>query len=148
MTGGQSETTMEDILASIKKIIADDGSPAPRSFSRDPIPESVRPRLSPRDEVLDLTVDDEATVGIDETPSDDVLVSAPAEAATRSALDALASAVATPDVKKTAIATGVTVEQLASDLLRPMLKEWLDAHLPEIVERVVAKEVARITKRG
>jgi hypothetical protein len=28
---------------------------------------------------------------------------------------------------------------------RPMLKDWLDAHLPEIVERVVAQEVARIT---
>jgi cell pole-organizing protein PopZ len=26
-----------------------------------------------------------------------------------------------------------------------MLKDWLDAHLPAIVERVVAQEVARIT---
>lgn len=146
MTGGQSETTMEDILASIKKIISDDGAPAPRSFSRDPIPESVRPRFAPRDEVLDLTVEDEATLG-DTATEHEGLVSAPAEAATRNALDALVTAVATPDALPP-IATGVTVEQLASDLLRPMLKTWLDAHLPEIVERVVAKEVARITKRG
>jgi cell pole-organizing protein PopZ len=30
-------------------------------------------------------------------------------------------------------------------MLRPMLKEWLDARLPEIVESLVAREISRIT---
>ncbi len=30
-------------------------------------------------------------------------------------------------------------------MLRPMLKEWLDEHLPEIVEELVTREIARIT---
>ena len=33
------------------------------------------------------------------------------------------------------------------EMLRPMLKEWLDANLPDLVERVVAREVARIIGR-
>ena len=32
-------------------------------------------------------------------------------------------------------------------MLRPMLKDWLDQHLPEIVEELVSREVARITGR-
>ena len=29
----------------------------------------------------------------------------------------------------------------------PMLKQWLDQNLPDLVERIVAREVARITGR-
>ena len=38
-----------------------------------------------------------------------------------------------------------TLEGLVRDMLRPMLAEWLDANLPELVEAMVAKEIARIT---
>ncbi len=40
-----------------------------------------------------------------------------------------------------------TVEQVVEDLLRPMLKEWMDTHLAGIVERCVADELARISGR-
>ena len=33
-------------------------------------------------------------------------------------------------------------------MLQPMLKEWLDQHLPEIVEELVTREIARITGRS
>jgi cell pole-organizing protein PopZ len=33
-------------------------------------------------------------------------------------------------------------------MLRPMLKDWLDQHLPELVEQLVTREIARITGRG
>jgi cell pole-organizing protein PopZ len=33
-------------------------------------------------------------------------------------------------------------------MLRPILKEWLDATLPEMVEAVVAQEIARISGRS
>jgi uncharacterized protein len=50
-------------------------------------------------------------------------------------------------VVKTDPANPDTLEGLVRDMLRPMMKEWLDAHLPEVVERVVAQEVARISGR-
>ena len=41
-----------------------------------------------------------------------------------------------------------TLEGLVREMLRPMLKQWLDANLPELVEGMVAKEIARITGRS
>jgi cell pole-organizing protein PopZ len=38
-----------------------------------------------------------------------------------------------------------TLEGLVSDLLRPMLREWLDSELPPLVERVVTAEVRRLS---
>ena len=40
---------------------------------------------------------------------------------------------------------GATIESLMRDMLRPMLKEWLDANLPDVVDRMVAREIKRIT---
>lgn len=42
-------------------------------------------------------------------------------------------------------ASGVTVEALLTGLLEPMLRQWLEAHLPEICERVAQQEVRRLT---
>jgi uncharacterized protein len=38
-----------------------------------------------------------------------------------------------------------TLEGLVADLLRPMLREWLDRELPPLVERVVTAEVRRLS---
>ena len=42
--------------------------------------------------------------------------------------------------------TSATIESLMRDMLRPMLKEWLDENLPSVVERMVEKEIARISR--
>jgi uncharacterized protein len=41
---------------------------------------------------------------------------------------------------------GRTVEELVSELLRPMLKTWLDDNLPAIVERLVRAEIERVSR--
>lgn len=43
-------------------------------------------------------------------------------------------------------AQGVTVESMMREMLRPMLKDWLDENLPTIVERMVEKEIARVSR--
>lgn len=45
-------------------------------------------------------------------------------------------------------ATGASVEELVAYMLKPMLKQWLDTHLPRIVEERVEAELARIARRG
>ena len=40
----------------------------------------------------------------------------------------------------------VTLDQLIQDMIRPMIKQWIDTHLPSLVEEMVAKEIKRITK--
>lgn len=42
--------------------------------------------------------------------------------------------------------SSATIESLMRDMLRPMLKEWLDEHLPSVVERMVEKEISRISR--
>jgi len=42
--------------------------------------------------------------------------------------------------------TGRTLEEMVRELLRPHLKEWLDAHLPRLVERLVRDEINRLVR--
>ena len=41
-----------------------------------------------------------------------------------------------------------SIEDMTQDLLRGMLKNWLDAHLPNLVERLVREEIERVARRG
>ena len=41
-----------------------------------------------------------------------------------------------------------TLEGMVLELMRPMLKGWLDENLPPIVERIVQKEVERIARKS
>lgn len=51
--------------------------------------------------------------------------------------------------KKTAIEhNGVTVEEIVRTELRPLLRDWLDKHLPSIIERLVQDELERVAKRA
>lgn len=133
MGGAAHEPSMEEILSSIKKIIAEDdgrAQPAPKARSRAASSDAAAPSADADDTVLELT---EAVVV-------EQIVSADAAAASRQALSSLSRLIVKPD-----IAGEDTLEGLVREMLKPMLKDWLDAHLPEIVERVVAQEVARIT---
>jgi cell pole-organizing protein PopZ len=54
----------------------------------------------------------------------------------------------TPAEESVADNSGRTVEQFFEDIARPILKEWLDANLPAIVERLVQKEIQKIARRA
>jgi cell pole-organizing protein PopZ len=41
-----------------------------------------------------------------------------------------------------------TLEDLVREMLKPMLKAWLDANLPDLVERLVRAEIERVSRRG
>lgn len=129
------EPSMEDILSSIRRVIA-----------RDEAPGSAREiRVPEADDILDLQ-DEEDRAQADR--ADDELVSEASADAARQSLDALTAAV-TPAVAAANVAAptvaGRTMEEVVLDALRPMLKEWLDANLPSLVEAMVAKEISRIT---
>jgi len=166
------EPSMEEILSSIRRVIARDesartvGAPIPSPSAHfDLEPSAVD---DDHDDVLELTEtnDDDmakattlaATMAAmqpaPETAPDGAidapqLVSQVSAAASRHSLDALAAVLAgDQDVATPAPAASsgdVTINALAEAALRPMLKAWLDANLPSMVERMVATEIARIT---
>lgn len=66
-------------------------------------------------------------------------MSSPATAAAvDAALEALVQAAAANNPR--------TLEDIARDLLRPMLKTWLDDNLPQLVDRLVRAEVERLSR--
>ena len=149
-----TEPTMEDILSSIKKIISEDSSktlPTPRprrAGPRDevePEPEAVTEAVAALDEedILELTEPSPESVSQDTVTAPFALVSSNAEVASRSALDALSALIVRPEVHGTD-----TLEGLVREMLRPMLTEWLDANLPQVVEGLVSREIARISGKS
>src|SRR3712207_745696 len=138
---------MEEILASIKRVIADDGRQAPQvpkplratKLPPEPVPEpepepvAVAPE---EDDVLELN---------NPLRDDDGLASASAAVSARQSLAAPA-AIRQPKHFEPQQAVGEgPLEAVVKEMLRPMLKEWLDTRLPEIVEQMVAREIARIS---
>ncbi|MCH8685174.1 DUF2497 domain-containing protein [Pedomonas mirosovicensis] len=161
------EPTMEEILASIRRIISEEGEAAPAE-AQAPRPEvEAAPQPQPQpaaqeavdeffdeafeeaedEDVLELTDTVEAPVAQKPEPEgpslmDEGLISEQTVAATTQKLNTLSGLLV-----RNYPGSENTLEGLVREMLRPMLKEWLDANLPEIVERTVAREVARITGR-
>ena len=81
-------------------------------------------------------------------PEGSPLVSNDTAAMSAAAFNKLARAAA-PAANETPLAiSGMTVEQLLMSMLEPMLKEWFDKHLPQVVERIVEEEVKKLVKRA
>lgn len=158
-----NEPSMEDILSSIKRIIAEEGdagvatrarrparaaAPAPADDDeilelREPVPsEAARPeprrapRETPRVDLRD--VEPEPAHAPQPAHADPILSPTTAEA-TRGRLEALSRMVIKPDVQGSD-----TLEGMVREMVRPMLREWLDANLPRMVEEMVQREISRI----
>ena len=198
------EPSMEEILASIRRIIADDDAakPAPKTPAKPaeappakpaaPPPaaaptqaadgddmdamladldENPKPAPEPPEEVLELTeamaapapepaqptfrridpdhpdvVFDEVAQAAPPPPpapprasfADSPLLSNAASAAVHSAFGTLAHSVLSQNPR--------TLEDLVKEMLRPMLKAWLDDNLPVMVERLVRAEIERVSR--
>ena len=50
-------------------------------------------------------------------------------------------------IVKPEVAGSDTLEGMVREMLRPMLRDWLDANLPPMVETMVAREIERITNK-
>lgn len=166
------EMSMDDILASIRRYVADETSTEPMdklSSSLDQgtaFPERESHQKAFFDEsapeVIHLTEKKESSnsfessfAGINERDkhhdlkaSHETLVSEKAQTISSNAFSRLAeTARSSPASFKNSSFEGnnMTLDQLISELARPMIKQWLDTHLPSLVESLVNKEIERIT---
>jgi hypothetical protein len=155
-----SEASVEEILESIKKVIARDNRAGALEQRRRRESHGV---VEPADEaeaeeILELgeadlveQIDDEIeTLEMDRSDeTDSPLIAPEARDSMRQNLAALAM-LAEPGAQPQIVRSGETsLEGLVRDMLRPMLAEWLDTNLPGMVERMVKDEISRIAgKRG
>jgi hypothetical protein len=186
MSETNQEPTMEEILASIRRIISEDDAPAegeaaaeaapaaaaaaaPPAAEPGPLPDLDMPAAEPPpldlagEDVLELTdrldgapepveplgmsdlevIEPQARSQIpDELPplgADEHLVGDPAAWSAASHFEKLERGILMP-------AAGRTLEDVVRELLRPMMKAWLDENLPQIVEQQVAAEIERVAR--
>jgi cell pole-organizing protein PopZ len=131
---------MEDILASIKKVIAEEkelrsAARPVETIEDEPLPEE---QLAEGDDVLEL--DEPLAPPADLGPP---LVDEGVAGQSRHSLEQLqtvaATIPATPQINP--------LEDMVREMLRPILKQWLDEHLPQMVDEHVKREITRITGR-
>lgn len=151
------EPSVEEILDSIKKVIARDSrdNAAEQRRERGPVSESAPMSIieaNDDDDVLDLGAigeaigeDDDMAVANSQAP----LIADNAASSISESLAALA-VMAEPRAAPQIVRSGETsLEGLVREMLRPALAEWLDKNLPPLVEKLVATEIARIVgKKG
>lgn len=159
MENAQPEPSMEEILASIRRIISEDeeeGAPEPakptpparsgsgeraeRTQSGEPSPpahaeeDGAKPHLETEDvEMIKRNVA--------EAVEDDAILDESSAEAASAAFKSLSQSVRVSD------GPGRTLEDIVVEMLRPMVNEWLNANLPAIVEEKVEEEVQRVARR-
>ena len=167
------EQSMDEILASIRKIIADDPpADGAASDAKTNGPLVLTQRVAPPAEpapvvpVSDTPIEsspvssnpnkpDKETrsmafgKSLSSTP-DQPIVDENAATGAASSFDKLSEAVRGAGSEEPPVhlpAPGRTLEDLTRELLHPLLKSWLDKNLPGIVQARVDEEVERITRR-
>lgn len=105
----------------------------------------------PEQPVVDLTP---AQEGMSRMPDQtaiqtdtDILSENTADAATAAMARLLASNVAIEKDEPARVGR-VTLEDLTREMLRPMIKTWLDQNLPRVIEKIVAREVEKLARRA
>jgi uncharacterized protein len=182
----QREPTMEEILASIRRIISEEDRPSESGgdvLDLQPPPPVVEakapPKPEPRPEPVRapppiayeepapsrafeddlMIVENETEVDFEEEPAPPPQAapkSAPAPKAEWRPMDQ-ETLTSEPVASQTAgslsklmgtmlVSSGATLDDVVRELMKPMLKQWLDANLPQIVEAEVAKEIDRIRR--
>jgi cell pole-organizing protein PopZ len=159
---------MEDILASIRRILNEDepaatppAEPAPPGqepldlteemlvggASQQPEPQSPAANPSaPAPEPPSATAS-AAQPTIPAASGRDALLAPAVAAAASASVGHLLRTVAAE--RSSAISRGgPTIEDVVREELRPLLKEWLDQHLPGLVERLVRAEIERVVGRA
>ena len=155
----QAEPSMEEILASIRRIISEEeqtpAAPEPvldltQHAVVEPLPaidddivfETPEPaRHVAPEPIYEAPRPPAAAAAAAAAPEiTDIIVSQPSASAAAGALSRLAGSLRIADTPNQ------TVEGVVRELLKPMLKAWLDQNLPSIVEARVEAELERIAR--
>ena len=132
------EPSMEDILASIKKVIAEEKELRTTARSVDVLEDEPPREMTAEDDVLELN--EPLAPPVDLGPP---LVDEDVAGQSRQSLEQLQTVAATipaaPQVNP--------LEEMVREMLRPILKQWLDENLPQMVDEHVKREISRITGR-
>ncbi len=176
-TANPADPSMEEILASIRKIISDDAPPVEAAPEPEPEPQpeevvELTQEIQEDGSVVDVKAPEEPVAPPEPPPApepiappepvappepiapSEPLVSEPVADTAASTFSSLANTVEIDRLSAgmggaTFLGNGNrTLEDMVIELMRPLLKEWLDKNLPATVDRLVQKEIDRISHRS
>ena len=125
---------LPDLDVAVPEILFSDQPAAPEPVPPPPPPESARP---PEPVVREAAQPAEPEP-VEDTAITEALLSSTAGASVGQAFNMLSHTVLTRNAR--------TLEDLVKDMLKPMLKVWLDDNLPPLVERLVRAEIERVAR--
>lgn len=173
MTETKTEPSIEEILGSIRRIIAEDedgsapakeaAAPAVDTAEDEPLELTNKIDAAPVEPVaepeppVDISFVDEAPAApepVAEAPKEEMPVMSNQDdidsLLSNTTVDATA-AVMSQLARHTSITEeghdGITIESVVRETLKPLLRDWLDKNLPTMVEKMVARELDRLSKR-
>ncbi|HEY4044307.1 MAG TPA: DUF2497 domain-containing protein [Rhodopila sp.] len=186
-TPDNADPSMEDILASIRRILNEEETPAgaespaqtdptretspagddvllldqsmmvaaPESTpnvasepeSEPPLPRTEPPKIDPPHPEIEGATPSHQAASPEPAASHLDLMAPEAVAAAASSVGSLVRTL-TAGRATQVYGGGPTLEDVVRSELRPLLKEWLDANLPPIVERLVRAEIERVVGRA
>ena len=156
------ESSMEDILLSIRQILASDDEPQEKGASSKSI-------SFHKEEVIELTevvpvfhaptstpevapTKKEETPGMTAAEQDAKLISQKTVEAASQSLSKLTEALHptqfSAPVHHHTIGGSVTLEVLVSQAMQPILREWMDQNLPRVIESVVTAEIKKLVRQA
>ena len=155
---------MEDILASIRRILSEDeaehaaSSPAAKPtspaddgvLSLDPsmiVEEPAPKQRAPAEKPTEHAAANPPTP-VEPAPKGGGLVAPEAAAAAASSVGTLLRTLIAEREQVAVHRAGPTIEDVVREEIRPLLKEWLDTNLPPLVERLVRAEIERVVGRA
>lgn len=160
----QKEPSMEEILSSIRRILSHEEETS--SQSEEDLKTSVSTSALEsakvediKEDVMELTeqmrVEGESSAKTfddndkqkNDVPDDMILLSEEAVQASTDRLSRFVDSVSQKQTSFSPVPTSNNLEEIVVTLLRPYLKEWLDANLPSLVEKVVQKEVEKLAQK-
>lgn len=136
----ESDSKLEDILSSIKGIIE----------NRSPISDEQSSALIMDNEkiadeaVLELTSVVNSASKNSPADSSDALISSEAQEKAEIEFRKYAESISGAELKEDQVGA---LDDRVDQIMRPLIKDWLDNNLPRIVEKVVSKEIKRIVPK-
>ncbi len=151
MTAGSHQPSAAQSAAALAAALFDDPEPPPPrpqpAVVAAPVPAVPVPVVPAPPELSPYP-----TRSLLDEPEDDTLLAPQTRVATAQAFAALQNAIkpepTAASEMRVARSGGLTLEDIARDEVRGQLKAWLDANLPELVERVVRQEIERLVRPG
>lgn len=131
-----TDSTEEPVASKAQDVV--DAVPEPEKIAEKPVPESVSAPVAPAVEHFETNMEEDVSVELAHNP--EPILSENTERQVSAAFEDLSFAVHSEQRRP--------FDEIAQEIMRPLLQDWLDNNLPTLVERLVREEIERVARGG